>query len=99
MNTYSIGSTVRLYATFRQTSDNTLANPDRVFFVISPYTANMPNSSGTFEYGVGSEVVRDGTGTYHMDFLPPALEQVYKYTAYSLGNIYASCDDEEFWVR
>lgn len=98
MNEYPIGTQVRLSAVFRQVSDSSLVNPDQVVFIISPYTTN-PGSSGTFVYGTDAQVIRDSTGTYHMDFLPPARGQVYKYKAYSLGNIISSANDEEFWVR
>lgn|SRR5574341_177540 len=99
MNSYPLGTKVQLQATFRRTSDNGLVDPSQVVFILSPTNPYIPNSSGTFVYGVNVEVVRDSTGTYHMDFLPPSLAQVYKYKAYSLGDIISSCDDEEFFVR
>jgi hypothetical protein len=99
MNSYPIGTKVQLQAIFRRTSDNGLVDPSQVVFILSPTNPLVPNSSGTYVYGVNVEVVRDSTGTYHMDYTPAAIEQVYKYKAYSLGDVISSCNDEEFFVR
>lgn len=73
MAEYDIGDSIKLYTTtpFTDKSTDTATDPDVVRFRV-----RKPDGTVTsYVYGTDAEVVRDGTGDYHMLVRPAAGEQ------------------------
>jgi len=61
MNTYDVGDRIRLTAAF--TSGGVAADPTTVTVRVKDPSGN----TASYVYGTDLEVVKDGTGNYHMD--------------------------------
>ena len=67
MNNYRVGTRIRVSAQFKNAS-NMLADPTTVTVRLDPPAAD----THSYVYGVDSEVVKEATGNYHLDFLADA---------------------------
>ncbi len=91
MNSYPIGAVVRCKGTFTQNS--TAIDPTTVQF-------KQRTSAGTittYTYGTDSQLVKDGTGLYHVDVSVTA-GGVWSYRFVGTGNA-AAANEAEFFVN
>lgn len=66
-NSYPFGSLIRFSVAFTQVGTTTPVDPTDVALSI----LQLPNASQVFTY-LGGQIIRDGVGLYHYDFLPSA---------------------------
>lgn len=86
MSTINPGTSVRLSAVFNNAAGDA-ADPTSVVITIKGDTET------SYTYGVDAEVVKDSTGTYHMDYTVPAishLSQVFAYKWVGTGAVIAA---------
>jgi len=86
MSGYTViaGTLVRFYTSTPFTNiTGTVTDPTEVKF---GYTVNG-GSSTTFTYGVGAQVVRDSTGTYHIDIDTTGLSGTWTYSWVGYGGV------------
>ena len=80
---YAEGTLVRSTAVFKN-SGGTLVDPTNVFVKV---TSGLSGLTATiFTYGVDDEVVKDATGTYHIDIDTTGRGNACRYRWYSTGN-------------
>jgi hypothetical protein len=90
-NKYEQHSLVRLKATFRNAA-LALTDPTTVSIKIT-----LPDKSATtYVYGTDSEVVKDSTGVYYMDFSCDTAG-IHKYHWHGTGAVQAA-KSGEFWI-
>ena len=86
MSGYTViaGTLVRFYTSTPFTNiSGTVTDPTEVKF---GYTVNGGPPT-TFTYGVGAQVVRDSTGTYHIDIDTTGLSGTWTYTWVGYGGV------------
>jgi len=86
MSGYTViaGTLVRFYTSTPFTNiTGTVTDPTEVKF---GYTVNG-GSPTTFTYGVGAQVVRDSTGTYHIDIDTTGLSGTWTYSWVGYGGV------------
>lgn len=91
MNTYEEGDLVRISATF--TTDGVPIDPSAVIFKYKTPAGEIT----TKIYGTDPEVIKDGTGQYHID-VSVEEDGLWSYRVYSTGTGQAAAESE-FSVR
>lgn len=91
MGSYLLGNAVRISAIFKDAANKTLVDPATVSFTFT----NPAGASTTYVYGTNSEVVKLGTGSYYVVYMP-SLVGTYYYNVISTGN--AAAADESFFA-
>ncbi len=93
MLVYDVGDDALLTATFRTVSGNTAVDPTAIFLKVM-----LPDLSiTTYEYGVGDEITRTGTGIYTFTQSCDTAG-LYQYRWYSTGTGKAA-QESSFQVR
>ena len=60
---YDVGDKPRVTCTFTDVDTSSQVDPGKVYCEVT----NPDNTKTTYEYGVGTEIVRDSIGVYHID--------------------------------
>lgn len=92
MNTYDIGDRRRLSATFRD-EDSTLVDPTTVTFSLR----DPDDFVISYVYGEDSELVRDSTGVYHVDW--DIVTAGYHHWRFECTGNIAVAEESRFGVR
>lgn len=92
MNSYPYGSAIRLSVAFTLVGTTTPADPSDVLLGV----LQLPSTLQNFTFGNG-QIVRDGAGLYHYDFLPIEPGR-YEYTFEGIGLVEAGTPNIPFTV-
>lgn len=91
MNAYTLGTQVRLSATF--TVSGTATDPTAVTFKIREPDATVT----TYVYGTDAELVKSSTGVYYVDYTT-AAEGIHAWRMVGTGTVIAA-EEQQFTVR
>lgn len=92
MNTYDIGDLVRIQSTFKNV-DGTVVDPTTITFKLKTPDGTVT----TYVYGSNAEVVKEGTGIYHVDWsCTQAGQHIYLYVG--TGTV-QTAEDATFMVH
>lgn len=94
MANYLVGETIRLSATFVDNAGDVI-NPTVVTVEIKERDAT---TNTVYVYGVDSELVKDGVGLYHCDYLA-VTAGMYDYSFIGSGAIGASAKQSYFRIK
>lgn len=91
MNAYTLGSQIRLTATF-EISD-TATDPTAVTFKVRAPSGTVT----TYIYGTDAQLVKSATGVYYVDYTP-AAEGIYAWRMAGTGTCVAA-EEQQFTVK
>lgn len=91
MNSYTLGSMIRLTSTFKVSGTNT--DPTAITFKVRAPSGTVT----TYVYGTDAQLVKSATGVYYVDYTP-AAEGVYAWRMAGTGTCVAA-EEQQFTVK
>src|SRR4051812_34729221 len=87
MTEFIVGTLIKLPESIEFTDDAGVAtDPDTVIFTVERYSPPPPSAIQTYTYGTDAEVIKDATGTYHLEYLV-AAQGTYLWRAAGTGAV------------